>query len=398
VGIEPGRLSLASRDDTFVAAARTSRDWDGVRTNLLLRIAILWALILATAWVLQPYAVSLWASATEPRTVTPRGGLAEYEEATIKLFKAAAPSVVHVFAAQPGRGVFQLEPMEGAVQSGSGIVWDAAGHVITNHHVIRGADRIRVRLPAGEFVEAAIVGAAPNYDLAVLRLDSPRAPLHPIAIGSSADLQVGQTAFAIGSPYGLEQTLTSGIISAVGRRLPTSAAYEIGSAIQTDAAVNPGNSGGPLLDSAGRLIGVNSAIISGSGASAGIGFAIPVDTVNRIAAELIRQGRVPIAGIGIAAAHERTATQLGIDGVVIVRVLPNSPAAKAGLVSAASAGGGLGDVILAANGTPVRNVSELAAILQQIGIGNAARLTILRGGQVRDIDVRVADVSALQQQ
>ena len=232
----------------------------------------------------------------------------------------------------------------------------------------------------------------------MLRLDSPRAPLHPIAIGSSGDLQVGQAAFAIGNPYGLEQTLTSGIISAVGRRLPTSAAYEIGGVIQTDAAVNPGNSGGPLLDSAGRLIGVNSAIISGSGASAGIGFAIPVDTVNRIAAELIRHGHVPMAGIGIVAAHETTATQLGIDGVIIIRVLPGSPAAKAGLVSAVSAGGAIGDVILAANGTPVHNLAELTAILQQVGIGNAVRLSILRNGQVQDIDVAVADVSALQRQ
>jgi 2-alkenal reductase len=368
-----------------------------LRSNLLTRVAILWALILATVWVLQPYAVSLWGAATEPRTVTPRGTLADYETATIELFRAASPSVVHVFAAPPRRGIFQLEPPETGIQSGSGIVWDGAGHVITNYHVIRGASRIRVRLSAGEFVGAEIAGSAPNYDIAVLRLDSPRAPLRPIAIGSSADLRVGQAAFAIGNPYGLEQTLTSGIISAVGRRLPTAAAYEIAGVIQTDAAINPGNSGGPLLDSAGRLIGVNSAIISRSGASAGIGFAIPVDTVNRIAADLIRQGRVPMAGIGIVAAHESTATQLGIEGVIIVRVLPNSPAANAGLVSAASLGGAVGDVILAANGTPLRNVAELAAILQQIGIGNTVRLTILRDGRVRNIDVVVADVSALQQ-
>lgn len=381
--------------------------WKGVRPNLLLRVLVLWALILATIWVLEPYAVSLWGAATEPRTVVPRGSLAQYEEATIELFRAASPSVVHVFAAAPRRSLFQFEPTEVAVQSGSGIVWDAAGHVITNYHVIRGTDRIRVRLPSGSsrggssgggFVDADIVGTAPNYDIAVLRLNSPRAPLHPIAIGRSADLQVGQAVFAIGNPYGLEQTLTSGIISALGRRLPTSAAYEIDGVIQTDAAINPGNSGGPLLDSAGRLIGVNSAIISGSGASAGIGFAIPVDTVNRIAAELIRQGHVPMPGIGIVAAGEQTATQLGVDGIIIVRVLPNSPAAKAGLVSAVNAGGAIADVIVAANGTPVHNIAELTAVLRQVGIGNTVRLTILRNGQTRDIDVTVADVSALQRQ
>src|SRR3954452_9605669 len=183
----------------MLLAFRDQPDRDGVRTNLLLRIAILWALVLATVWVLQPYAVSLWGAATEPRTVTPRGSLAEYEQTTIELFKAASPSVVHVFAAAPQRGIFQLEPAEGAVQSGSGIVWDAAGDVVTNYHVIRGAQRIRVRLPGGEFAEADIVGAAPNYDIAVLHLDSPRAILHPIAIGSSEDLLVGQSVFAIGN-------------------------------------------------------------------------------------------------------------------------------------------------------------------------------------------------------
>jgi 2-alkenal reductase len=166
-----------------------------------------------------------------------------------------------------------------------------AGHVITNYHVIKGTDRIGARLTSGEFVNARVVGVAPTYDLAVLQLEDLRSSLQPIAVGRSADLKVGQETFAIGNPYGLEQTLTSGIISALHRRLPTTASHEISGVIQTDASINPGNSGGPLLDSAGRLIGVTSAIISGSGASAGIGFAIPVDVVNRVASELIRSGQ-----------------------------------------------------------------------------------------------------------
>jgi S1-C subfamily serine protease len=235
-----------------------------------------------------------------PRTVTSRGDLSQAEQSTIKLFQTVSPSVVHVFAQGSEQSSFLDEEREGIVQSRSGIVWDAAGHVVTNYHVIDGASRIGARLTSGEFVAAHLVGVAPNYDLAVLQVADIRSPLRPIAIGRSAELQLGQATFAIGNPYGLEQTLTSGIISALHRRLPTVTSHEISGVIQTDAPINPGNSGGPLLDSAGRLIGVNSAIISKSGASAGIGFAIPVDVVNRIATQLIRDGRVPVPGIGIS--------------------------------------------------------------------------------------------------
>jgi 2-alkenal reductase len=285
------------------------------------------------------------------------------------------------------------EQQEGVVQSGSGIVWDAAGHVITNYHVINGTSRIGARLTSGEFVPAHLVGVAPNYDLAVLQVDDMRSLLRPIAVGRSADLQVGQAAFAIGNPYGLEQTLTSGIISALHRRLPTATSHEISGVIQTDAPINPGNSGGPLLDSAGRLIGVNSAIISKSGASAGIGFAIPVDVVNRIAAQLIRDGRVPVPGIGIVAASEGEATRLSIDGIIIVRTLSQSPAAKAGLEGAADDGGVVQDVITAANGQPVHSMSDLANILEEVGVGNAVKLTVVRDGLSRSVDVTVGDTS-----
>jgi 2-alkenal reductase len=265
--------------------------------------------------------------------------------------------------------------------------------VITNYHVISGTDRIGARLTSGEFVNARVVGVAPTYDLAVLELEELRSPLRPIAVGRSADLQVGQQTFAIGNPYGLEQTLTSGIISALHRRLPTATSHEISGVIQTDAPINPGNSGGPLLDSAGRLIGVNSAIISGSGASAGIGFAIPVDLVNRIASELIRNGRVPVPGIGIIAASERETTRLNIDGIVIVRTLPESPAAKAGLEGADVNGGAVTDVVTSVNGQPVHSMSDLANILEEVGVGKTVKLTVMRDGQSRSVDVPVADTS-----
>ncbi|MGA7810827.1 S1C family serine protease [Bradyrhizobium sp.] len=358
------------------------------------RVVVIWLLVLATLWVTEPYLSALWFSASAPRTVTPRGSLADSEQATIALFKNVSPSVVHVFArAAPTDSLFSDE---GVVQSGSGIIWDAAGHVITNNHVINGTAQIGVRLTSGEFVAARVVGTAPNYDLAVLQLERPTSPLRPIAVGRSADLQVGQSAFAIGNPYGLEQTLTSGIVSALRRRLPMTAAQEVKGMIQTDAAINPGNSGGPLLDSSGRLIGVNSVIISGSGASAGIGFAIPVDIVNRVAAQLIRTGHVPEPGIGVVAAKQDEATSLGIDGVVIVRTLPDSPAAKAGL-EGATADGVIRDVITGANGKPIHSMSELASTLDDVGVGNQVSLTVDRGGQTRSVKVTVGDISQLDQ-
>jgi 2-alkenal reductase len=358
----------------------------------LFRIVTIWVLLLATAWVAEPYLVTFWASADGPRTVTARGDLSQAEQATIKLFQTVSPSVVHVFA-QGSQSSSLDDQQQGVVQSGSGIVWDAAGHVITNYHVIDGTSQIGARLTSGEFVTARLVGVAPNYDLAVLQVDSTRAPLRPIAVGRSADLQVGQETFAIGNPYGLEQTLTSGIISALHRRLPTATSHEISGVIQTDAPINPGNTGGPLLDSAGRLIGVNSAIISGSGASAGIGFAIPVDIVNRIAGQLIRDGRVPVPGIGIVAASEDEATRLSIDGIIIVRTLPQSPAAKAGLEGAESDGGIIQDVITEANGQPVHGMSDLANILEDVGVGNTVKLTVTRDGRSRSLDVPVTDIS-----
>ena len=228
----------------------------------------------------------------------------------------------------------------------------------------------------------------------MLRLGRVRQPPPAIPIGTSADLKVGQAVFAIGNPFGLDQTLTTGVISALQRRLPTSEGREIADVIQTDAAINPGNSGGPLLDSAGRLIGVNTAIYSPSGAYAGIGFAIPVDVVNRVVPQLIRDGRMPTPGIGIVAGQEAIAAQLGIEGVVIVATVPGSPAERAGLRGVDTRAGTIGDVIVGVNGQPVRRLSDLTAALERVGIGEPVELSVDRGGRTVTMRVEVADVGA----
>jgi 2-alkenal reductase len=226
-----------------------------------------------------------------------------------------------------------------------------------------------------------------------VRLRDSRQLSKPIAIGSSADLQVGQWAFAIGNPFGLDHSLTTGVISALRRRLPTSEGRELADVIQTDAAINPGNSGGPLLDSAGRLIGVTTAILSPSGSNAGIGFAIPVDAVNKVVPQLIKNGRVPTPGIGVIIASDEAASQLGTDGVVVVRVVPDSPAAKAGLRGVDPSNGAMGDVIVGANGVQVHRLADLTDQIEKIGIGNEIGLKVQRDGRTIPVSVGVEDTS-----
>jgi 2-alkenal reductase len=279
------------------------------------------ALLLLAFFVAEPYFARVMYSATSPRAIAPSAGLGANEQHTIDLFRNASPSVVHVFA-QPRmsrlRERFGRESEEDQRQSGTGFVWDNAGHIVTNNHVVSGAAALQVRLNSGEIVSATLVGRAAAYDLAVLRIGRVSSPPPPLAVGSSSDLKVGQSVYAIGNPFGLDQTLTTGVISALQRRLPTEDGGELSDVIQTDAAINPGNSGGPLLDSSGRLIGVNTAIYSPSGASAGIGFAIPVDVVNRVVPQLIKRGSVPTPGIGVLVGHEGVTAQLGIDGLIVM--------------------------------------------------------------------------------
>ena len=335
------------------------------------------------------------AFAQQPRPVTPRGPLAENEQATIALFQRTAPSVAYIFTLTASENVLGRRNVTGG--AGSGFVWDKDGHIITNNHVVEGADRVAVVLDAGEPIEARVVGVAPNYDIAVLQIKGPLDKLAPIPLGTSADLQVGQSVYAIGNPYALSRTLTSGVISALERRLPTESGREISNVIQTDAAVNPGNSGGPLLDSAGRLIGMNTAIVSGSGASAGIGFAIPSDTINRVVPQLIAHGHIPTAGIGILVLQEEFAARLGAKGVVIASVAPNSPAATAGLKGIDRDQGRLGDAITQVNGKDVSNLADVSRELEATGIGQRAELTVQRDGRTRKVRVNIIDISQTSQ-
>jgi S1-C subfamily serine protease len=356
------------------------------------KFAILIVVLIVGGYLAQPYFDRFMFSATTPRTIAPRGSLSELERSSIELFERASPSVVQVV----GRaGVVERSAAEsenGHGQSGTGFVWDGAGHIVTNDHVVQGAGLLAVRFASGQVLRAQVVGTAPNYDLAVLRVDNTRSLPPPLAIGTSADLKVGQYVYAIGNPFGLDQTLTTGIISALNRRLPTSAGREVSNVIQTDAAINPGNSGGPLLDSSGRVIGVNTAILSPSGTSAGIGFAVPIDSVNRVVPELIGRGYVPTPGIGIVAANEAAATRAGVDGVIILRTAPGSPAERAGLRGVDPATGKPGDVIVGVNGKPVRRLGDLIQELERTGVGKRLTLAIKRDGRDLSIDVDVMDV------
>jgi 2-alkenal reductase len=350
------------------------------------RIVLILVVVAIAAYLAQPTIERVLFASTTPRAITPRGDLSQLEQSTIALFEQVAPSVVQVVSLARRGGE------AAGIGSGSGFVWDAAGHIVTNNHVVESAGAIAVRLANGSVVEADLVGRAPNYDLAVLRLNSRMAVPPPVAVGTSADLKVGQSAFAIGNPFGFDQSLTTGIISALKRRLPTAGGREIADVIQTDVAINPGNSGGPLLDSAGRLIGVTTAIFSPSGAYAGIGFAIPVDVVNRVVPELIRSGRVPVPGIGILAVDEIETARLGLTGVMVAQTIPGLPADQAGLRGLDRGSGAIGDIITAVNGKPVRRLSDLTQELERVGVGGAVTLSLRRGGRDVSVEVKVVDV------
>jgi len=351
--------------------------------KILLLVAVLAALWWFKPW--QQFVPAAPKPEAIPRPVAARGALAEDEQNNISVFKSVSPSVVNITTLAAQRGFFSSDVLQVPRGTGSGFMWDDRGHVVTNFHVIQGASGAQVTLWDQSSWRAALVGAFPDRDLAVLRIDAPREKLQPIIIGVSKDLIVGQKVYAIGNPFGLDQSLTTGIVSALNREIESVTQRTIRNVIQTDAAINPGNSGGPLLDSAGRLIGVNTAIFSPSGASAGVGFAIPVDEVNRIVPKLIRDGKFIRPALGIQAAPPQLQQTLKLpEGVAIAGILKDSPAQKLGLQPFTRAQDGnvvLGDIIVGFDGKPVASLDDLLGLLEQHQPGDTVPITILRGGQ-----------------
>ena len=329
----------------------------------------------------------------QPRAVTPRGDLMDLEKATIAIYNNAKPSVVHITTLAVKRDRWNLNVQQVPEGTGSGFVWDKDGHIVTNFHVVQSVVQnngaVQVTMSDQSNWRGTVVGYYPDKDVAVIYIGAPSSKLTPIPVGSSADLQVGQSAFAIGNPFGLDHTLTTGVISAIGREIQSVTQTPIKNVIQTDAAINPGNSGGVLLDSAGRLIGMNTAIFSPSGSSAGIGFAIPVDEINQVVPQILqRKGRLAHPGLGAQYAPDQTTARLGLKGVLILNVDPDGAAAKAGLQPTTRDDNGevsLGDVITAVDGVPAAKISDLDGALNKHKVGDVVTLTIERDGKKLDV-------------
>ncbi len=359
-----------------------------MRTSPLAFIAIIFLIL----WLLfTPIKRFISSYEAEPRAVTARGDLAADEKNTIDIFRTNSPAVVYVTSIAVRRGIFSLNAVEIPQGTGSGFVWDNLGRIVTNYHVISDANRVQVTMADNSNWKAVLVGAAPDKDIAVLQIDAPSHLLKPIAIGRSRDLLVGQKVFAIGNPFGLDQTITSGIISALNRQIKAVTGRVIDGVIQTDAAINPGNSGGPLLDSAGRLIGINTAIFSPSGAYAGIGFAVSVDIVNSIVPQLIKHGRIIHPGIGATFADGRVTERLGVEGVLILNIDPGGPAEKAGLRPTTQYRGEiiLGDIITSIAGVRIKSLEDLLTELERFEVGAEVRFTILRNGETLEVTLRL---------
>jgi len=307
--------------------------------------------------------------------------LTNSELSTIQLFEKAAPGVCFITTTNLRENFWTRDISEIKSGTGSGFIWDKMGHIVTNYHVIEGADKATVTLADQTNWAAELIGVAPEKDLAVLKIKAPISALFPIPVGISENLKVGQSVYAIGNPFGLDQTLTTGVVSALGREIQSRAGVPIRDAIQTDAAINPGNSGGPLLDSGGKLIGVNTAIYSPSGASAGIGFSIPVDAVRWVVPELIRYGKIQRPTLGVELASNNIVSRYGLQGPLILNVPTGSNAEKSGFQPTRRNRYGeilLGDIIVSIDGEPVKNNGDLYLFLEKHKVGDVVEVEIIR--------------------
>jgi len=329
--------------------------------------------------------------------IAPRGPMLEVEQRTIDTFRAASPSVVYITQLSVREDPFNRDVLAIPRGSGSGFIWDKSGHIVTNFHVIAGGNAARVTLSDGSAYNASLVGEAADKDIAVLHIDAPSDRLLPLPVGTSADLAVGQMVLAIGNPFGLDHTLSTGVISGLGREITSMTGHPIQDVVQTDAAINPGNSGGPLLDSSGRLIGMNTAIYSPSGASAGVGFAVPVDNLNRVVTQLIAFGKIVRPGLGIQIAEAHVAHRVGVKGVLVLGVVSGSPAEQAGIEpTRRNSGTGaivLGDVIVAVDGESVERPEDLYRALDRKSVGEQVKITVLRDGARKDLAVTLAPLA-----
>jgi len=338
--------------------------------------------------------ISLPGPLTQAREVDYLSFATEDEANTTEIFARASPSVVYVTNTALSRSIFSLDVQEIPRGSGSGFVWDRSGLIVTNFHVIAGAHRLIVTLHDRRQFDAKVVGMAPEKDLAVLRLEEPPDDLVSLPLGDSSELSVGRKVLAIGNPFGLDTTLTTGIVSALGREIAAPNNRRIRGVIQTDAAINPGNSGGPLLNSLGQLVGVNTAIYSPSGASAGIGFAIPVNTVKDVVPQLISYGRILRPMIGVELASDRWVQRYRIEGVPIVHVYPGLPADRAGMLGARRTSRyevELGDVITHIDGQQIRNNDDYLAALEKYQPGDRVVIKTRRGKEVLSFSVKLIE-------
>ncbi len=325
------------------------------------------------------------------RPIAPQTVVTSQEQATISLFESTSPSVVYITTSNNGRSSYWSKNVNEIPQgSGSGFIWDEEGHIVTNYHVIEGADNFTVTLSDQTSYKASFVGAEPNKDLAVIKIDAPVEMLKPVLVGSYSDLKVGQSVFAIGNPFGLDYSLTTGVISALGREIESQRGTTIKDVIQTDAAINPGNSGGPLLDSSSRLIGVNTMIYSPSGASAGIGFAIPVDVVNWIVPDIIQFGQVKKPVLGIEIDRQQRLARYGIEGVMVMDVYEGSGAAKAGIRPTFRTRDGrvqLGDIITRINDDKIADYGDLAQALEKYSPDDVVKVSFIRDGDDESVEL-----------